>query len=623
MGGETDAYSDPKDGLKRKVDQSIELAKQKAQELAARLNNDAETKRARFDTQSTSPVRPATAFSQPSFYDNSLKHQFQPSSYSSYGSTPTSKKISIPNDKVGVIIGRGGDTIKSLQLQSGARIQITKDAEAYPGMATRDVDLVGTTDQVSRAEELIHSVIAEADAGGSASVAAHGVRSGSTGGDQVVMKVPDNRVALLIGKGGETIKTIQNRSGARLQIVPLRPPPNEILTERSVFINGTQEQIDSAQEMVNEIAREGRLRVPPGPSGYMQPAYTSPASWAPPAQAPNQQYQTGYEYSAPGAYPHAASYYGGYGANPQAGWDQSNPPSVPPPQQSTGYNFYGQADQTGSAPPAYNYGYGQPQAPVPSQSGNQGYPPQPASYGHSYPGQPLTVNQPNTSSTTPGYGQPPTYESAAAQPTKTPPPNPIAYSQGTATQASYATPPAPLNSQPSYGTPQSYIALQTSQPAYGTSYTVASQPAYGTSQATYGAQAQQGFSANPAVYGAQQGYSVPPTSQPGYGLLQQGYTVPPTYDQAGYGGKPSSLPPPATAQPPYGQSAYLGQPVPASSAYPPPPPPAYGQSQSKTPSQPQQPPGHLSKPNGDESASQGHSSSPAVQTNPHSSSRVA
>lgn len=41
-----------------------------------------------------------------------------------------------------------------------------------------------------------------------------------------------------------------------LQIVPLRPPPNEILTERSVFINGSQEQIDSAQEMVNEIVRE-------------------------------------------------------------------------------------------------------------------------------------------------------------------------------------------------------------------------------------------------------------------------------------------------------------------------------------------------------------------------------
>lgn len=41
-----------------------------------------------------------------------------------------------------------------------------------------------------------------------------------------------------------------------LQIVPLRPPPNEILLERSVFINGSQEQIDSAQEMVNEIVRE-------------------------------------------------------------------------------------------------------------------------------------------------------------------------------------------------------------------------------------------------------------------------------------------------------------------------------------------------------------------------------
>lgn len=33
-------------------------------------------------------------------------------------------EIKVPNDKVGVIIGRGGETIKSMQTKSRARIQV-------------------------------------------------------------------------------------------------------------------------------------------------------------------------------------------------------------------------------------------------------------------------------------------------------------------------------------------------------------------------------------------------------------------------------------------------------------------------------------------------------------------
>ncbi len=60
-----------------------------------------------------------------------------------------------------MIIGKGGETIKYLQLQSGAKIQITKDAEADPYSVSRDVELTGTSEQVSRAEQLIKDVIAE------------------------------------------------------------------------------------------------------------------------------------------------------------------------------------------------------------------------------------------------------------------------------------------------------------------------------------------------------------------------------------------------------------------------------------------------------------------------------
>lgn len=51
--------------------------------------------------------------------------------------------------------------IKNLQLESGAKIQITRDADADLHCATRDVELMGTQEQISRAEQRINEVIAE------------------------------------------------------------------------------------------------------------------------------------------------------------------------------------------------------------------------------------------------------------------------------------------------------------------------------------------------------------------------------------------------------------------------------------------------------------------------------
>jgi len=81
-----------------------------------------------------------------------------PVSYSHQG---TSKKIDIPNGRVGVIIGKGGETIKYLQLQSGAKIQVTRDMDADPNSVTRTVELMGTPEAIASAEKLINEVLAE------------------------------------------------------------------------------------------------------------------------------------------------------------------------------------------------------------------------------------------------------------------------------------------------------------------------------------------------------------------------------------------------------------------------------------------------------------------------------
>lgn len=78
----------------------------------------------------------------------------------SYGFQGTSKRIDIPNGRVGVIIGKGGETIKYLQLQSGAKIQVTRDMDADLNSPTRMVELMGTPEQISKAEQLINDVLA-------------------------------------------------------------------------------------------------------------------------------------------------------------------------------------------------------------------------------------------------------------------------------------------------------------------------------------------------------------------------------------------------------------------------------------------------------------------------------
>ncbi|XP_022875673.1 uncharacterized protein LOC111394130 [Olea europaea var. sylvestris] len=107
-----------------------------------------------------------------------------------------SHKMEVPSDKVGVIIGKAGDTIRSLQDNTGAKIQIVRDADADPHSATRPLELIGTLENIKKAEKLIKDVIAEADAGGSPSLVARGFSTvqAAGGGEQLEMQVPIEKV---------------------------------------------------------------------------------------------------------------------------------------------------------------------------------------------------------------------------------------------------------------------------------------------------------------------------------------------------------------------------------------------------------------------------------------------
>ncbi|KAH0705150.1 hypothetical protein KY290_009846 [Solanum tuberosum] len=560
----------------------FQLAKQKAQEIAARLLNSAEAKKPRVDNNGGGAGAGG--------YD-SYEHKpiVTPSVTSSYGYPGQSKKIEIPNGRVGVIIGKGGETIKYLQLQSGAKIQVTRDMDADPNSTNRAVELMGTPDQIAKAEQLITEVLSEADSGGSGLVSRR-LPGQQSGGEQFSLKVPNNKVGLVIGKGGETIKSMQARTGARIQVIPLHLPPGDTSQERTVQIDGSSEQIEAAKQLVYEVISENRARNQGMSGGYQQQGYQArpPTSWAPPG-APMQ--QSGYGYGQPGAYPSQPSY-PGYPPQPASagyasGWDQSAAQNQQ--SQAGGYDYYnqqapqqqqqtagGSAASTDTSAYGYNQqsasGYSQGQAYA--QDGYGGYhAPAPQSGGYQGSG----YEQQQGYSSTAGYGN-------ASNPTS----DGQNSSYGTQSDGSQAPPPAsatgqqgyhsgqqpsPNPSYPSQGSAQAgYGVPPTSQGGYGTQPAGGYAASYGTpqaqkppSQASYG-QPQQSPS-------AQAGYAQPPTAQPGYPqpAAQSGYAqadpnaqrppssaygAPPA--QPGYGAQSYGAPPSYGQQPPPYNSAYGG-----------------------------------------------------------------
>ncbi|KAJ9555796.1 hypothetical protein OSB04_010410 [Centaurea solstitialis] len=571
----------------------IELAKQRAQEIAARLFNNAEAKRPKFENGGGGyDSNDSKGFSSgPTDYGQKSFSNTASSIPSSYGYGSPSKKIDIPNGRVGVIIGKGGETIKYLQLQSGAKIQVTRDMDADPHSLTRAVELTGSAESITKAEQLIKDVLAEAESGGSGIVSRR-IPGQPGGAEQFVMKVPNNKVGLIIGKGGETIKNMQASTGARIQVIPLHPPPGDTSTERTVQIDGSSDQIEAAKVLVNEVISENRLRNPMGSGGYSQQGYQArpQTNWAPPGP---QMQQQGYGYMQPGAYPgQPAQYnqapYGGY-PRPQtsggyaAGWDQS---SAAPGQQTAqgggGYDYYNQQQAPQTQPPggtadASTYGYNQ-QGQAYGQDGYGGYASAPQS-GYAQPqagydqqgyGNPTSgYNTETTDGQTASYGG---QADGAAAANQAPPP-------ASAPQSGYVQQPSPNPNYPQGSTQPGYGVAPTSQPGYG------AQPPSG--YGGYGPPQTQKPPVTPAAYGQQPpqqspnaapqgGYAQPAPYPGGYAQPDGSGQRPPAaaYGGGGYGQAPYGASAAATQAGGYGgqQAAYGGS---YGGGYPQQPPPAY------------------------------------------------
>ena len=161
-----------------------------------------------------------------------------PNPQSTAGMDVTTNLVDCPPGLVGRVIGKGGETIKGLQAQSGAHITVDQN---FPEGVPRKISISGPAGCVDIATKLVEDLLK----GGP-------VRSGSVGPGQAqhLVECPKEMVGRVIGRGGETIKGLQSQTGARIQI-------DQTTSPCTVTITGNPYCVEAAARAVTDVINGG------------------------------------------------------------------------------------------------------------------------------------------------------------------------------------------------------------------------------------------------------------------------------------------------------------------------------------------------------------------------------
>ncbi|KAI4137378.1 MAG: hypothetical protein L6R39_007318 [Caloplaca ligustica] len=160
-------------------------------------------------------------------------------------------QILVPNRTVGLIIGRGGETIRDLQERSACHVNIVGEEKSVNGF--RPVNLIGTPQAAAVARGLIMEIVdSDTKNMNAQNVNRDPVRGGQSmfgGGDEKIndnITVPSEAVGMIIGKGGETIKDMQQSTGCKINV----SQPNGRDIEREIGLVGSRGAIEAAKRAI-------------------------------------------------------------------------------------------------------------------------------------------------------------------------------------------------------------------------------------------------------------------------------------------------------------------------------------------------------------------------------------
>lgn len=164
------------------------------------------------------------------------------------------ERIPIEKSLVGLIIGRAGETLRRVEQNTGARVQFKDGPES--GASVRNCDISGSRSARASAKAEIYRIIDENGPGNRGGgqersrAPAKAVAPQKDGENGTQIMVPDRTVGLIIGRGGETIRDLQERSGCHVNIVGENKSVNGL---RPVNLIGSAQSQQKAKDLIMEI----------------------------------------------------------------------------------------------------------------------------------------------------------------------------------------------------------------------------------------------------------------------------------------------------------------------------------------------------------------------------------
>ncbi|XP_055923226.1 far upstream element-binding protein 1 isoform X2 [Eupeodes corollae] len=159
---------------------------------------------------------------------------------------PPYQEIMVPGAKVGLVIGKGGETIKMLQEKTGAKMVIIQDGPNQE--VIKPLRISGDFQKIEHAKMLVFELIQDKDSvrpgGGGFN------NSNGSGGESAEVFVPKVAVGVVIGKGGDMIKKIQGETGCKLQFIQGK---NDEPGDRRCIIQGSRQQVEDAKRMIEGL----------------------------------------------------------------------------------------------------------------------------------------------------------------------------------------------------------------------------------------------------------------------------------------------------------------------------------------------------------------------------------
>lgn len=177
------------------------------------------------------------------------------------GGFPPYQEVMVPGSKVGLVIGKGGETIKMLQEKTGAKMVIIQEGPAQE-CVEKPLRISGDPSKVEHAKQLVFDLILEKEAPFNNRGGAGGYDSGT---EQAEVFVPKTGVGVVIGKGGDMIKKIQGETGCKLQFIQGK---GDAPGDRRCIISGTKQQVADGKRTVEELI-ESVMRSNQGGGGGM------------------------------------------------------------------------------------------------------------------------------------------------------------------------------------------------------------------------------------------------------------------------------------------------------------------------------------------------------------------